>query len=387
MKINISKTVSFLLAFIVFLTINIPSIKFFYSSEFVNVILFIGLWVVGIIKFLNKKSITISRSKITFLILFYVLWLLIFAVTMLNSPENITLKYLSQYIVTFLFATGAVLFLSKEEIPKILNYQILWALFLAIQQITVGIELTRTLGQHYLTLGLPLAAGFVCASSFLFYYKSKKAYKLLLLVVMISSLTALLSLSGRSPVLLSVTIPILIAFVFLVTKKGILEKAKIFFSIVIIGPVSIYFIYNSLPDKLMNRLQRITTGNEPRELIYRQSIRLIKENPMGYGLKTSELGFSYPHNIFLEVTLSGGIAALAALVVLSIYMLVKIFKSMRIDAFAITSSGLAMVTFITWNISYDLSSSYIPFIAMAVLITAVDKSNHKQNELLEHNAQ
>lgn len=373
-KITPSKIISFLLALMVFLILNIPNVKIFYSSPMVNIILLLGLWSFGILKVINQKNKVLTRPQYKFIIMFCLLWFVIFFVTFVQIPTSFNLFELSQYLVSILLVMGVIIFIDKEQIYKTINIQVIWTLFLSTMYLTVGIDLNRELGQHYLTLGLPLSAGLVSAFFLLFYQKNNKTYNLLLLFTILTSLYALTSLSGRTPVLLSVIIPLIVVLLNLILEKEITKKLKIILVAIFIGPIFIYLVYNNLSDRLFNTLTGHDFETEPRYMIYNKSINLIEKNPFGYGLQSNELGAGYPHNIFLETFLSGGIIASLILIILVIFMFNVMLKGIRMGSTAIVCCALVLMYFFTWNLSYDLSSSYIPFVAMAMLVIITDKT-------------
>ncbi|SHH14485.1 O-antigen ligase family protein [Virgibacillus chiguensis] len=368
---------SMVLSFIIFLILNIPSLKIIYSTPLINIILPLALWSVGILKIISNKQLNLSYSRVKFLLILYMFWGMIFLITFVRMPTLLTYDNLLKYIVSLIIVTGVLLFLYKQEILNVLYFQVLWALCLSMQKIIWGIELNRGLGQHYLTLGLPLSAGIVCAILLLFYERGRKITKTFLIVSITTILFALTSLSGRSPVILSVLIPLIITIIHLFMEKRIVKKVKVLIAILMFIPVFLFLVYNNMSDRLLNTLTNdYNFENEPRFIIYSKSISLIKDNPLGYGLNSGELGVSYPHNIFLETAMSGGIFSLSILVIMLFFVFSKFFKAINYGSYKIVCSALALLYFLTWNISYDLTSSYIPFSAIAILIISTEKNNY-----------
>lgn len=370
-----STVYSLIFSFLIFLALNIPSIKILYSTPVINVVAFIGIIGVGVFRTFSTKKDEVPMIRIRFLIAFYVIWIMLLIPSLLNISNVFSFGDLMQYLAVMLVVTGVILFIDKRDIPRILYFQVLWAIFLSVTHLTVGINLSRELGQHYLTLGLPLAAGIVCAFAFLFYLKTKLIYNIGLILSIYLSMTVLISLNGRSPLLLSVLVPVMIILISLFTERNVLKRMKKVLGIIVVGGPVGYLIYKKVSESnLFNRLNQALDSleDEPRNAIYNKSIDLIKETPLGHGLRPDVFYTTYPHNIFLEIGVSGGVIALLSFITFMVFMLTKIVRGIKIGTYALATSSLTLVFFLTWNLSYDLTSSYIPFIALALLVVIIE---------------
>lgn len=362
---------------LVFMTLNIPSLKILYSSPLINICVFVCIWIVGIFRTtsLDNSLLTYTKIRMNFIILFIIMWLIIIGVTLIKSPVAMGVFEYSQYIITPLMVIGIALFLKREDIPKVFYLQVVWGLLLSSINLTVGLKLNSSLGQHYLTAGVPIAAGIIITFGLLFYKKSKKTIKVFLFIVLAISLLGVVSLSGRTPVVLSIGVPTLTILLMILIEKNVFRKLKTLIISIITIPIIFVLVRNNLSDQLLYRFKNLSYKENDRSFLYDFTLTLIKNNPFGLGLMSSfDYGFNYPHNIFLEIGMTGGILALSLFIIIIFLVLGRGMRTLRVKNFPLISMNVTLFFLLTWCVSFDLSSSYIPFTAIVMLFVATEKN-------------
>lgn len=367
---NIKKITNTFYPLMVFGLLNIPSIKIFYVSEIINVVIFVGLVFFGVLRSqIKSHEGSFTKRRLIFLQIFILLWTLLFANTIFK--EVISIMDLIRYLSVVLFVVTVTVFTIKEDLFRVVKYQTLWGLSLAILYLTIGIDLDRSTGQHYLTLGVPIGLATVCFLGLLIFNNLTKKKKIFYLLGTILLFFVLIDLTGRSPLLFAVATPILILLYVLIFEKNFLKKFRAAFLTFVILPILVIVVYNNLPFEFKMRIQRISSDDEPRKYIFRNSIEQFKENPFGQGLNVSIQGAGYPHNIFLEILLSGGVITALVFLILILFVIKQTTRTIRMRGL-ITITSIAIFLFLSWNVSYDLSSGYIPFTAMALVVVAAE---------------
>ncbi|WP_158607404.1 O-antigen ligase family protein [Aerococcus agrisoli] len=378
----IKKYLDYIISFALFVGMNIPSIKIIYSSEAVNILTLVSIWVFGLTRVMifKKGKLLFSNTQNKFLFLFITLWLIMIANSLANS-SIVNLSDFAQYSSVILIVIGATILFEYSDLHRIFFYQIVWGGLLSIGSLMGVIELDLSLGQHYLTLGLPLAAAIVVnvidlISNFKHYKKVSVMTRILVLIV---SIIAVSSLQGRSPVILSVLIPTFFILAIILREKNIASKLRSLFITIIIIISIIYIIVSNVSQYWIARFDGLANfTNEPRYYIYTKAIEIIKNNPLGRGLDDFSGLPGYPHNILLEVSIAGGLIA-TVIFILIVSMLIKsIWKSAVTKGDLLVISSLALYFLVVWNISFDLTASYVPFIAVGLAVNAEGKKNERE---------
>jgi O-antigen ligase len=234
--------------------------------------------------------------------------------------------------------------------------------------------MNRELGQHYLTVSLPIGVAMAYSLRFLF---SSDAFKIRLLylsafVLLFYSLSTLLS---RSVYIFALFIFcfFLLAYIFFSKNTKILKKFIIGFFVIIFSLVFIYFVLEMIEFRQAYRIVRLLEGaeNEPRYETYLRALGYIIEKPIfGWGTNSSSLLFgNYPHNFSLEVLVSGGIVLFFPILFLLSLYFYKVIKLLRHDSSNPNLLGFlasSLFFFLQWNTSFDLTTSYI-FISTIML--------------------
>jgi len=373
----------------IFFIINLPSLKLIYSSSLMNIGTLSALYLTGFLSkgLLNQKKILISVNsfKRLFIILWSVLWLFLFLSGFWTEDKALSFTLLVRYLIVYFMVIGGLLFVQDYDIEKIIKLQIIWGSLLSIVEITIGIPLNSDLGQNYLTIGLPIAASLLgIFGIFLWNKKIEQIYFFLLIIIL--NLVALSKLPGRSPILFPGIIILVYTTFFIINslydKSFDISKLVKKISLIILSfTISIYVITNTLSNFWITRFNRLlySTEEEARLKLYKPAIEAILKNPFGYGLNGSEniIGF-YPHNIFLEVFISGGILAIFFLILIIILYFFCIKSSLMKNSYLFSLCMITTYFFSVWNISFDLGSSYIPFTGIAILVAVSTQKNQKE---------
>lgn len=377
----------------IFIILNIPSLKLIYSSSIINIAALLGLYFAGFWKHYSyNQLILMNSSKKLFMFLWFVFWLVLFYAGFWSTGSVLSLKLVIRYLIVYFLVIGGLLFTQLEDIKKIINLQIVWGSLLSILLLTVGISLNRELGQNYLTIGVPIAGSLL--ASFGYFLWNKKPNKLFFLIaIIVLNVASLSSLPGRSPILFPVIIIVIYTLYFLYLSikyktfslSKLTNKLILIFSIIL---VSFYIAINTLSDFWLSRFNRMlySPEEESRIDLYEPSIDAIFKNPFGYGLNEAEaiIGF-YPHNIFLEVFISGGIIAILFLLLIILVYGFSLNQGTQKNLDLFLMSMVTNYFFMVWNISFDLGSSYLPFTGIAIFIAATQDLFKSKQETLKSN--
>lgn len=375
MRKKIQLILSMCFALFVFMTINLPSIKLFYSSSIWNILALLGLLVIGVFRkiIIKEKMILLKGIQIKYITFFLLLWCMMLYVSFLYAPKSLSLSDNIQYISVILFSLSIVLFLKKIDMNFLVLYQTSWGIILSLLETTVGIDKNTSLGQNYLTSGVAIAVSIVTFFGYVYASNRSIKIKVLSFPIFLILFIGVTSLRGRTPILLAIIVPFMVLILNTLFETKVKRKILMLLSIVVVAVVSIIVLTYVLPESTINRIFRVFSSleEEPRYELYKSSLDLIKKNPFGIGLKgTLDYGIMYPHNIFLEFFLVGGYFMIFPLLFLGAFIVNIIRKAFVYKGFSIVWFSLFTYFFLTWNISYDLSSSYLLFTSLTLLVTS-----------------
>src|SRR5699024_10536672 len=114
-----------------------------------------------------------------------------------------------------------------------------------------------------------------------------------------------------------------------------------------------------------------TVSEEPRFEVYLESIEVIINNPHGIGLQGYvDLNLGYPHNIFLEIIMSGGILMIIPLTMSLVSISKMILQTIQYRKDGIVCLAMMLYLFLTWNVSFELSGSYILFTIISLYVVS-----------------
>lgn len=289
------KILNFIFSFFLFLSLNIPSVKILYSSEIINISILIGIWLFGLTRIILIKNgkIPYSNKKSKFFLLFFILWFILIGNSLIYS-SLLHFSDFAQYISVVFMVIGSTLFFEYSDLRKIFMFQIIWGAFLSIGSLFQFITLNLSLGQHYLTLGLPIAGAIIVNIVDLIvkfdFYKKNKLLIGTRMVLLIFSVTAVSSLQGRSPVILSIIIPIFTILTIIMKENNVRKKLRGLIFTIIIAAATIFIIISNVSDYWIARFDGLANyENEPRYFIYVKALKIIQESP--FDLSTSYIPF------------------------------------------------------------------------------------------------
>lgn len=360
----------------VFILISIPSVKLLYSSSFINFIPVIGMilaiFLKGFISELyDKKIILLSWSSFSIVLMFSFLW-------NFGNIDARSFNFIFLIVVVFL----SIIVLNEAVFYYTSFFLIFWCAFIALWQLLIGVPYKAGLGQTYLTVAMPLGALFTMSLFGVTSSLPKKIriYSLFLSVLAILSLGTLLSRGAMILPLLILSIHLLIMVFY---SKSVSKKFITLVLVFIIAGLGIW-AFNYLELRQLYRLEMLfnNLGDEPRVAVYNKAIALISDSPLvGYGVGSTADFFNgtYPHNIFLDVFINGGILLLIPfffIVSLYLRMVRKYYKFS--SKYSVALPLLTMLAFsayylFQWNISWGLDSSYIPLVTTFYFIFYMQK--------------
>lgn len=378
--ISLDKLFTWLTSLGFFLLVSTPSIKVLYSNPIINLIP-LSLFVL-VFACVSVKPIPIGgtgKLAIRLLFVFAALFYLYFAFAPYSFQDyDNFLRYAFFFLALFL-----VVALHKWlSIKIVLNLVILWAVIIALLRLTGNLSLDASKGQTYLTVGLPMGAGLTTLLVSLVQLKNKNLWVWFFHVLGISFIITTLLLSrGRSNLLFPLVILLLFLFATMLLNRKF-RRRSIWLSIILAG-IGIIVYSEISGNEEYKAFERINSSidnadEESRLNIWIPVANLILTNPFGYGVDSYEyLLWNYPHNIFLEVTLSLGIFGLAALLgILTLFLksvkneLVN-YKDNKLLIFAFTAGYF----FLSWNTSFDFATAYVPLGMILISYLKISNQN------------
>lgn len=135
-----------------FLVIASPSLKLLHSSSSINVLGLILLLVAALV--LPHRTLEQQRRLLA------LIWLLIGTALVSGMLRGVGLdgpsivRYLYLVAVVFLL----ILVMNRASTAWLVGFLAGWSLFLGVWQLTAGVPTDRALGQHYLTVSMPIGA-------------------------------------------------------------------------------------------------------------------------------------------------------------------------------------------------------------------------------------
>jgi hypothetical protein len=351
----LASTIAGLAIFVLFAT---PSIKLYIYTEAINAVPVVLL----VCSALLKPSCALSGTRGAVIVIGMLFFVVLFALGAYNSA-SVSVIDVTKYGILCLLCALLPLIADRKAVALAMILIAGWGLLLALIQLSHGVALSRDKGQTYLTLGYALGC-----SSLLGLLAASAARSWLLRAValgcFVMSAAATATLLGRGPVLL----PIVIFLIYLGTNTIFEPSAKklgvrLLIAAVLLAP-AIYYVWAVFSaERVFKRLELLSNiANEPRVSdTYLPALGAIAERPFGSGLEAAEqlIGI-YPHNIFLEVWISGGVVALVLFGTLVGAFLRHIGTAAHSKTEWSTRFGffLTLYYFAMWNISFGLSSAY-----------------------------
>lgn len=353
-----------------FLLISSPSLKLLGVGNAANLMAIICLLINALVS--RVRSISSIRRNL-------IIWLLaIFFILFLFSIPSIsewTGKDLFKFL--FLFSVLALLLISYNTYSSSFLIILIasWGAVLSIWQLTLGVPMSREIGQNYLTLSMPIAFSLCLMQGILFFSKSSIWMRLGSGLVLLINLLAMSTIISRSGIIHPALVFISSFLLFIFLSKNIKAYRKFAYILIIVCVVSIglYYAVNEMDWAAMYRIQHLEDiSDQSRTVIYGNSLKYISNSPIvGYGMPMIPILYNgvYPHNIFLEIMVSGGIIPCIVFLVFVIYFFIYYIFCFRVNLKDV--SGVALFTgaffmFLQWNTSFSFLDAYIPISMMMI---------------------
>ncbi|MTC45748.1 hypothetical protein GKR71_07775 [Providencia sp. wls1922] len=370
-----------LVTFSYFLVLYIPSMKYLFFSSLIN-IFSTALLIFSIIISTNK--IIISKSRF-FVVLIFVTFIFTQLLSGFNADISLEIQDIFKYISLIIVVSSIGLIYQFIRMDKLHMYIISWSNILLILYATGIISPSGAGELSYLILSMQLGIGFCAAISLAILSKKLNIFYLANAIILLLTIT---TLAGRTSIIISV---IILVFSFLLYIKNNYNENKVkafcFLFILLIALIIAWpFILNNvLNEYFLYKLGNMFTSGDSRFDIYYTSANLIYDNWLGIGLhKYNTILGIYPHNIFIEAMLNAGIiSGLLLLIFVAIWFFLfirNLFYCKKEDVYKVSISLISLFLFISWNTSNNITSAYVPFSAMILLIMISIKKEKQNNQ-------
>jgi O-antigen ligase len=263
---------------------------------------------------------------------------------------------------------------------------ILSALYLA------GVVRFGTGPVHYNTFTLPIGlSSIIILTNFM--QAQRRWWQWPVLVgLLIVNILGLLGLPGRSPYIFVIVITLALG---VFRRRSLLGKLKelgrglvLLGLLVGLGLFAVSYFQVEVSALLVWRITAMIEGggDAARARIYGESMRLIEEQPMGYGLGAYpflSVG-PYPHNFVIEITFAGGVLAallMVGAVVWTLYATVRSYRRTN-DPMVLQLTGVFLYLVCTFLVSYALKDTYVMFTVMGLLVGLYHTSEHRRSAVL-----
>jgi O-antigen ligase len=365
-----------------FAVLNAPSLKLLYNSELINVFAIGGIVYLGTVELLVDRSARMGRTALLVIGLNLALWTWLYVSVVWGQHTMLTLELLLRYTASIIAITAVAAFLRPKNAQQLAWVQAFWGGALGVLYLTGVVGLYRIPGQHYLTLGVPLAAAVLSSLGLLIVRpRPSRLMQLGLLGNAAFCLSVLASLLGRSPILFSAALLAFTAVVYVFTARTLLRRLFGAFGLLVVGSFASVLALRVLQERWIERFDRLASNvqAEPRYQIYTHSAHLIGAKPFGFGLgATFDLVGFYPHNIFLEIALSAGLLATLPLLAICWILLRRWVTAVSERSVYLPLCLVAMYMVLAWNVSFDLGTAYVPVGFAAAAIVATSRGERRE---------
>ena len=368
LKLNIEVILSYFCLVWIWVTIFLPSMKFFVFSPALNLIcLAFALAILA----LGYKYFTINREGLFALSILTLLFGYL-VLSFWQGRATLSFEYVFKLINIICIVILGVIFSSKINLSGTF-FMLISALYgLAFCSLSfLGIIKASPSGAlSYLNLGLPI--GITVLACYLLFLREKRVIlKFFLLLCFAFSFFMVLKTPARGVLLGTLLLLIYMSFKY---KR----KRYLLYVFLITAPVVVTYweeIY-TLSSFVIAKMERLifSIEEEARYTYYIEVFNYSSEQFWGYGLRSYVplLGF-YPHSLMLEFLIVGGFALALLFTLIIIFTLVKIYKNIG------NKSDLDFIFLITiyfliqWHLSYELSSAYGLFLCLSIVLSKKSK--------------
>lgn len=371
LKFSIEVTLSYLCLLWIWVTIFLPSMKFFVFSPVLNLVCLafgVAIFVLGYRHFSLNREALFALSILT----------LFFGCLMLSFWQGYTtptFEYIFKLINIVFIVVLAVVFSTKINLSHtfLMKVSVLYGLSFSLLSFVGVIKATSSGALSYLNLGLPIGIT-VVAFYLLFLRESRLILKFFLLLCFAFSFFMVLKTPARGVLLGTVILLVYMSFKYK-RKRYLLYISLITTPILITYWEEIY----TLSSFVIGKMERLifSIEKEARYTYYVEVFNYSSDRFWGYGLRSylPLLGF-YPHSLTLEFLIVGGYLLTLLFIVMMLFALVKIYTNIGEKSDLDFIFLITIYFFIQWHLSYELSSAYGFFLCLSIVLS---KKSNKQN--------
>lgn len=384
MKIlNIKDLIPILMGGLLFLTLHEYSLNLIISTNNKLNIISLALFIIFI--FFDKKNFKFLKFSLMDFV--YYLFFIILIISMLIS-KNYDINYFMVTFISFFLVFVFSNYKNSQNIiyiySKYLCIFLLLTLFKSFDYF-INVDISNFMKTIYdKQLGyIGLGETFLYSGTFLWtYFLFKKNYVTLSLLIFNIFLLFILGSRGA---FFSFLIIIILS---IILKKDINKYLKFFvysiFFIFLVLNLQGFFGERYQINKLLSSPSISSYEYGGRIFIYSESIRLIKENPLGIGLGSFSkvTPYSYPHNIFLEIFVELGIIGFSLFLFLLFLILKKslaLRENFNVYEFNVLMLFLASLIFRNSSFSLYTSKQLMVFLGTLILIIKKHSNYYKES--------
>lgn len=358
---------------------------------FYSITVFLGVLCVFTFLLLKKKK---YKEKEILIILFPIYLIIAFVFPLINYqyPSELELIWLRNSFVWALPAVYSALYLViSKKMTIFFKYLEVYALMYSIAVLKAIVlpfffeyREVSIAGTNYQSSSYIASFAFGMTIYFLlfgkehirFSFTKNKFYKTLLFSLTISNLIGVIIPGGRGALVLAFGF-IVFSLIFMKKKSNVIENWKFYLMIFFLAIGGVVFMGNPVFSLGMNRAIEFIgpnfsvnwEGTSGRDFVYNNAISFIEKRPMlGYGIFGYGRYLDYPHNLFLELLLGGGVILLLSAISFLIYIGLKLLKLIKCNPKYKLILFLSLPPFVTLMFSGTfLQNSMFWFIIIVVL--------------------
>lgn len=353
----------------------------------------IFLCIKDILRFKGK----LTRTNFIFLVIIPMIYISLGLKSILfnNIDINIIIKYMIFFIIWPIGSIYSAVYLCRNNYIKYITKNLELIMFIFTVALIKSIIFPILLGKgsygvggstyqtaSYMAIfsyGINLYLIFFGDNHIRFKFTRSKFYKVISLLLLIFQLISFFIAGGRGALILFVVYTLYIICSVLHSRKP--EKIKMLISysfvlsilIIIIIP---FLVKNEMFISGINRIFEFISpngginwkGTSGRDDIYIYTINMIMSKPIfGYGLFGYAPYMTYPHNIFLEVLIEGGVIYFVLCMMIIVYMILKLKALVKNDE----KYRILIIIFLYPMVMLMFSGSYMRLSEIWFIITII----------------
>ncbi len=345
----ITNNLNIILGLFLIVNIIIPDHKWYNAY---GVILSLMLFVLFIFKVIMSNGDKVDLKDIDFSLIIFFISIFIAAVTSLFPRDSI--NYLAYYFITFLTIIVIVSSInSYDDLYKMIKLLLigvfLTALYGAYQWLVVGIQVNPSLtdltinqgmgGRVYSTMGNPNVYGELLVLTIPFFgtiiFNEKSLIKKAFWLILLMPIMVILLKTGSRSAWVAFAVAMFI-FVFFWNRKLVPF-------LILLGVLAIPFLPNAIFKRIMTIFNSNDTSLKYRQMILGPAFAMLKDYWLtGVGLGNRVFATIYQryksfglttvahtHNLYVQLWLEAGLAAVTSLIVLVFRLLREVFRAVR----------------------------------------------------------